>query len=109
MYIKNRKNIKHENASQITTKTFTPPHPLNTAVLFLIFNRPDTTKQVFEAICQAKPPRLYVAADGPRADKAWEHEKCEQVRKIVTQVDWDCEVNKFKEKYNERADYCTWW
>ncbi len=37
---------------------------------FLAGNQPDTTKQVFEAIRQAKPPRLYVAADGPRADKA---------------------------------------
>ncbi len=56
-----------------------PTHPLKTAALFLVFNRPDTTKQVFfEAIRQAKPPRLYVAADGPRADKAGEAEKCEQ-------------------------------
>ena len=31
-----------------------------------IFNRPDTTAQVFDAIRQARPPRLYVAADGPR-------------------------------------------
>jgi len=72
--------------------TFTPPHPLKTAVLFLIFNRPDTTKQVFEAIRKAKPPRLYVAADGPRADKPSEAEKVEQVRRIATQVDWDCKV-----------------
>ena len=27
------------------------PYPLKTAVLFLVFNRPDTTKKVFEAIC----------------------------------------------------------
>ena len=39
--------------------------PLKTAVLFLVFNRPDTTRKVFEAIRQAKPPRLYVAADVP--------------------------------------------
>ena len=46
---------------------FIPPHVLNTPVLFLVFNRLDTAKQVFEAIRQAKPPRLYVAADGARA------------------------------------------
>ncbi len=45
---------------------FIPQHPLNTAVLFLVFNRLDTTKEVFEAIKEAKPPRLYVASDGPR-------------------------------------------
>lgn len=65
---------------------------MHTAVLFLIFNRPDTTIRVFEAIRQAKPPRFYVAADGPRKDKVGEKEKCEEVRSIIKQVDWDCEV-----------------
>lgn len=77
---------------EISSNTFIPPHPLKPAVLLLIFNRPDTTKQVFEAIRQAEPPRLYVAADGARADKSGEHEKCKHVRRIATQVDWDCEV-----------------
>lgn len=65
---------------------------MHTAVLFLIFNRPDTTIRVFESIRQAKPPRLYVAADGPRKDKVGEKEKCEEVRSIIKQVDWDCKV-----------------
>jgi len=43
-----------------------PTAPLKTAVLFLIFNRPDVTSQVFEAIRAARPPRLYIAADGAR-------------------------------------------
>lgn len=80
-----------EKAPQIATN-FIPPHPLKTAVLLLVFNRPDTTKQVFEAIRKAKPPMLYVAADGARADMPDETEKVEEVRKIATQVDWDCEV-----------------
>lgn len=80
------------DVQDISSDTFTPPHPLKTAVLFLIFNRPDTTKQVFTAIRKAKPPRLYVAADGPRSDKPGEAEKCDQVRNIATQVDWDCEL-----------------
>jgi len=84
---------------KFSSNSFTPPHPLKTAVLFLVFNRPDTTKQVFEAIRQAKPPRLYVAADGPRADKAGEVEKVEQARRIATQVDWECEVKTlFRDK-----------
>ena len=84
---------------KISSDVFNPPHPLKTAVLFLTFNRPDTTKQVFEALRQAKPPMLYVAADGPRADKAGEQEKCEEVRRIVTKVDWGCEVKTlFRDK-----------
>lgn len=84
---------------EILSNTFTPAYPLKTAVLFLIFNRPDTTKQVFDAIRKAKPPRLYVAADGLRAEKPGEVEKVEQVRRIATQLDWECEVKTlFRDK-----------
>ncbi|WP_194943043.1 nucleotide-diphospho-sugar transferase [Limnohabitans sp. 2KL-27] len=76
----------------MTSEIFIPVAPLQTAVLFLVFNRPDTTKQVFKAIRQAKPPRLYVAADGPRANREGEAERVTQVREIATAVDWPCEV-----------------
>lgn len=65
---------------------------LKAPILFLIFNRPDTTQRVFEAIRQAKPARLFVAADGPREDRPGEAEKCAQARSIIENVDWDCEV-----------------
>lgn len=65
---------------------------LTTPVAFLIFNRPDTTARVFEAIRQAKPPKLLVVADGPRPDKADDIEKCKKSRAIIDGVDWDCEV-----------------
>jgi hypothetical protein len=78
---------------------FAPPAPLDTAVLFLVFNRPDVTAQVFDAIRQAKPPRLYVAADGPRHGRAGEVERVAQVRAIATAVDWPCEVRTlFRDK-----------
>jgi hypothetical protein len=72
---------------------------LKTAVLFLVFNRPDTTRQVFEAIRQAKPPRLYVAADGPREGKLGEVERVQKARTIATAVDWPCKVKTlFRDK-----------
>ena len=52
--------------------TFSIPFPLSTPVLFLTFNRPETTQQVFSEIRQAQPPRLYVAADGPRPENSSE-------------------------------------
>jgi len=67
---------------------------LQTPVVFLIFNRPDTTQKVFEVIRQAKPEKLLVVADGPRQDKPEEAEKCKAVRSIIDTVDWDCEVLK---------------
>jgi hypothetical protein len=65
---------------------------MRSAVLLLVFNRPDTTREVFEAIRAARPPRLYVAADGPRHARAGEMELCAEVRRIATNVDWPCEV-----------------
>jgi hypothetical protein len=75
------------------------PSVFQTAVLFLIFNRPEVTASAFEAIRKAKPPRLYVAADGPRPDREGEAERVSKVRKIATAVDWPCEVKTlFREK-----------
>lgn len=65
---------------------------MKTPVAFIIFNRPDTTKRVFEAIRQAKPSKLLVIADGPRADRPGEAEKCAAARSIIDSVDWECEV-----------------
>ncbi|MFA5403432.1 MAG: hypothetical protein WC358_00685 [Ignavibacteria bacterium] len=65
----------------------------HTPILFLIFNRPDTTEKVFEIIRKIKPQKLFVSADGPRPNKSGEKEKCDQTRKIIQRVDWDCEVH----------------
>jgi len=45
-------------------------------ILFIIFNRLDTTQKVFERIKEAKPKQLFLAGDGPRADKIDDHENC---------------------------------
>ncbi|HEY3387536.1 MAG TPA: hypothetical protein VGK46_13560, partial [Saprospiraceae bacterium] len=72
------------------------PHPpLHTAVLLVIFNRPQTTRLVFEAIRKAKPPRLYVAADGPRIGVDSDIFNCREAREIIKGVDWDCELKTY--------------
>lgn len=73
---------------------------LETPVLFLIFNRPENTSQVFEGIRKARPKRLFVAADGPREHKKGEIEICRQARLIATSVDWECEVKTLFRKKN---------
>jgi hypothetical protein len=66
-----------------TTKT--PP------VLFLVFNRPETTRQVLDAIRRAAPERLYVAADGPREGKPGDSSACDEVRRQIRDgIDWNC-------------------
>lgn len=67
---------------------------MRSPILFLIFNRPEVTRQVFEAIRKARPSKLYIAADGPRQNKTGEHKRCHSVLEIVSKVDWPCEVNR---------------
>ena len=63
---------------------------LNTPVVFIIFNRPDLTQIVFDAIRQAQPKQLFVIADGAR--NVTELILCQQSRSVIELIDWDCEV-----------------
>ena len=71
---------------------------MKTPVLFLIFNRPDTTKKVFEQIKIAKPPKLYIAQDGARNES--EKQIVDSVREFVlNSIDWKCVVHtKFSQE-----------
>ncbi|MDA9921243.1 nucleotide-diphospho-sugar transferase [Gammaproteobacteria bacterium] len=74
-------------------KDFIQPAPLKTPVLFLVFNRINVTKQVFESIKKARPPKLYIASDGPRDGYENEAEKVREIRDfIIINIDWECEV-----------------
>ncbi len=66
--------------------------PTETAVLMIVFNRPDQTRQVFERIREARPKRLYIAADGPRANRPDDVDTTAATREIAQAVDWPCEV-----------------
>ncbi len=72
----------------------------NVPILYIVFNRPKETQQSFEAIRKAKPTRLYVAADGPRANRLDDGTNSEQVKNIIDQVDWECEVFKLYQPQN---------
>jgi hypothetical protein len=72
---------------------------MNTPVLLIVFNRPETTQKVFDAIRAAKPECLYVAADGHRNSKPGEAKLCADSRKIATAVDWSCDLKtSFQDK-----------
>lgn len=75
------------------------PFVFKTPVLFLVFNRLDTTKKVFNKIRDAKPPRLYISSDGAREQKQNENEKVVEIRNfLIDNIDWNCEV---KTLFNE--------
>src|SRR6266568_1608199 len=69
-------------------------------VALFIFNRPQLTAQVYERIRAARPSRLLIVADGPRADRHDEADLCVATRIIVTSPDWPCELQTNFAKQN---------
>ena len=63
-----------------------------TPIVLIIFNRPDTTKIVFEAIAKVRPRKLLIIGDGSRIGRDGEEERVLAARSIVAKVNWDCEV-----------------
>lgn len=73
----------------------------STPVLFLIFNKPAESLQVFEAIRNIRPTKLFIAADGARAHKPGEAQLCNQTRaQIMQNIDWSCEVHTLFRDHN---------
>jgi hypothetical protein len=67
---------------------------LDTAVVLIGFNRPAVTRRVTAAIAAARPARLFLVADGPRADRAGESALCEETRAVMQGVDWPCDIQR---------------
>lgn len=67
---------------------------LATPVVLIIFNRPEQTARVFAAIRRACPDRLFVIADGPRAERPDDVALVAAARAVVEQVDWPCDVHR---------------
>lgn len=66
---------------------------VNSPVLFLVFNRPNTTIKVFDAIREVKPSRLYISSDGPRPKNDSDISEINAVRDyVLAHIDWECEV-----------------
>jgi len=71
-----------------------------TPVLFIIFNKPETTERVFEAIRAMKPKHLFIAADGLRKGNEQDKINCPKVREIIKKVDWPCNLKTLFQKEN---------
>jgi len=63
-----------------------------TPIAIFIFNRPSTTKRVFERVKMVRPKKLFIVADGPRCDE--EIQLCKESISIVEKIDWECSVEK---------------
>jgi hypothetical protein len=63
-------------------------------IVFVIFNRPESAKRVFESIARYKPEKLLVVADGPRSGYYSDIEKVEAVRGILNDISWNCQIHR---------------
>lgn len=87
--------------------------PLETPVLFCVFNRPDLTRRVFDRIAEQQPKTLLIACDGPRIDHQDDQRLVQQTRAIFQQVDWPCRVEQYFRPTNcgcrqQMADSISW-
>jgi hypothetical protein len=71
----------------------------DTPILFITFKRPDTTRKVFEEIRKAKPKKLFLAQNYPRGKKFEDTENWKEVRSIIENIDWDCEIKRLYRDY----------
>ena len=65
---------------------------LDLAVLLIFFTRPNTLKDVFAKVKDARPSKLFLACDGAREGNYLDAERIEMCKKIVADIDWECEV-----------------
>lgn len=78
---------------------------VNVPVLLLFFVRPETLQYVFEKVKEARPSKLFLFQDGARDGKEGDIKKIEECRKIVEEIDWECEVHRNYSDTNLTCDH----
>lgn len=76
-----------------------------TPILLIGFNRPDTMQMVFDEVKKVHPRKLYYAVDCAREGKTGECEKVNQVKEIIKQVDWHCDVHTLFQMENQGCGF----
>lgn len=66
---------------------------IDLSVLIIFFARPNTLQEVFDRVKAARPSKLFLSCDGARENKPGEAERVEECKKIVSDIDWECEVH----------------
>lgn len=62
--------------------------PTRAPVLILGFNRPNALARIIEAVSAVGPREVFVAIDGPRADRPDDDALCAQARSVAENIDW---------------------
>jgi hypothetical protein len=73
-----------------------PPPP----VLLVVFNRPDVTRAMVDALRGVEPRQVFVAADGPRPDHPDDAGLCARTREVLDDIDWPCQLEVLAHDHN---------
>jgi len=84
-----------------------------TPISLHVFNRPETTRTLFNEIKKIRPEKLFITADGPRVGHPDDQKNCREVRGIINEIDWDCELHtNFSEankgSFKSTSEGITW-
>ena len=69
-------------------------------ILLLGFNRPELLRGLVAILAKGRPPKIYLAVDGPRSDRPGEAEKCAACAAVLDDPGWPCEVKKLVRETN---------
>lgn len=72
-------------------------NPLDTPVVLIVYNRPELTRRLLDALAVVRPRRLLVVADGPRSRQ--DEARCAGVRALLDELPWNCIVER---NYSDR-------
>ena len=87
---------------------------MKTAVLLLLYKRPETTVHVINALKIVKPKLIYISINIPPTNKSHENfENYKKVLRLVKEIDWKCELKIKKRKkhlssYNSYKNAIKW-
>jgi hypothetical protein len=69
-------------------------------VLLIVYNRPDKTKRVLEAIRNVEPAKLFIVADGPKVGSHGDEALVAETRAVFDSIDWECQVSNLYRSEN---------
>lgn len=74
---------------------------IDVPVMLWVWTRPEKIRRTFDVIRRARPTRLFLVSDGPRATVPADKEGIAASRQIVERIDWDCDVDKLYFEVNQ--------
>ncbi len=79
-------------------------YKIDVPVLLIFFCRDDVFKQVFNAVKEARPSKLYLYQDGARENNKNDAIGIQKCRDIASNIDWECDVHTMFQEKNYGCD-----